>query len=67
MEAEARNNYWSRGEQVYYLDGKAWGVAPNGKRVIIGSEIEIQKMLSNNERPGHNLIDGILLQETNRW
>ena len=62
-----RNDYWSRGGQVYYLDEKAYGVAPNGKRVIIGTATEIQEMLTNNERTGNKLIDNILLAETNSW
>ena len=62
-----RSDCWSRGNQIYFLDGKAWGISPECRRVIIGKEKEIQDMLLNNKQTGNNLIDGILLMETNNW
>ena len=56
-------SYWSKGGQIYFVDGSAWGVASNLKSIYLGTEAEILKALEENKSLG----DNILTMEKNNW
>ena len=35
------------GEVIQYIEGSAWGIAPNGRSVYLGTESDIQELLVN--------------------
>ena len=56
---------WSKGGQIFFLDGWAWGIAPNLQRVRVGIEKEVLKALEMGHSLGSALADNILRAELN--
>ena len=55
--------YWSDGGQIYFVEGKGWGIAPNLTMVCIGDKADILKALKENKSMGNADIDKILRTE----
>lgn len=57
--------YWSPGGQIFFCEGRGYGVARTGQAIIIGKESVILKALKENTSLGNNIADNILRMERN--
>jgi len=57
---------WSRGGQIFFLDGFAWGLTRRLERVRIGTTEEIEKALLEGQ---HNkeFVNGIIKEDLMFW
>jgi len=51
---------WSEGSQIFFLDGKGYGLAPDLHTVSLGNEADIKKLLAENKGTGNEILDAIL-------
>ena len=55
--------YWDKGSQIFYCDGKGYGVSPQLNTICLGDEDDIKKALDNNLSMDNPIINKILQQE----
>jgi len=48
--------FWSDDGDVFYLDGLAWGVAPDGRTICMGLEEEILKRHQAKHKPPARIV-----------
>jgi len=58
-----KGNYWSEGNQAYFLDGFAYGLTENLCNICIGMEADVLKALSKNTEAESPTINQILESE----
>ena len=58
---------WSKGGQIFYNGGLAWGVSSDLQSICIGGTQEVQRLLQENKTSGNPVIDNILIMEKNCW
>ncbi|MFC1933454.1 hypothetical protein ACFLXU_07565 [Chloroflexota bacterium] len=51
----------SWGEIIQYLDGMAYGIAPNGQTVCLGKEAEVKEMLADPLKHSTNTVKNDLI------
>lgn len=56
-------NGWSKGGQIFFDAGWAWGTAPNGKTVCMGEEDKVLKAMEDGTSLNHLGLDNILTQD----
>ena len=54
---------WSKGNQVYFLDGQAWGVSSKLRTFCMGKADKIADALENNKSLEDNVLDNILTMD----
>ncbi len=54
---------WSRGNQLFFLDGYAYGITEELVNICLGKETEVIKALSESKKTGNFKIDQILSLE----
>jgi len=52
-------DYWSEGNQFYFLDDNAWSVSPNGGQVSFDAE-QVEKALAERVLTGYNVLDNLI-------
>ena len=50
MEKKTKD-YWSSGEQIYFVDGWAWGLDEKSRTVCLGREYDFNQYLETDEIP----------------
>lgn len=63
MTDNVEKTHWSQGGQIFYCDGKAYGVSSKLKTIYIGDEVNIIKALEGKTSTDNPIIDKILYQE----
>ena len=56
---------WSEGNQIYFLNDRAFAVSPELQTINLGDEVPILDALKNNKSMGNPVIDNILTSEIN--
>ncbi len=54
---------WSKGNQLFFLDGYAYGITEELVNICLGKEEEVIKALSESKKTGNLKIDQILRLE----
>ena len=65
MDERTPKNYWSLGNQIFLLNGKAWGIAPNLQSICLGNEADILQALKENKTLENPVISNCLRSEMN--